>query len=344
MEGHSAKRAIVAEQAAEWLLRLGTASAEERREFYAWLKKSPVHVREILLACSVVDLMQQHRESLSLLDASDDVSNVVELVQLRPREPARETGAGLRSWRLAACACLLAIATLLATAITQSLFDRWLETAAAEWKTATLSDGSKLQLGPRSRVRIDIGDQQRRVWLARGEMFITVAEDAQRPFVAETESATARAVGTQFAMALRDERTIVTVTEGLVHLSRPTGPESITLSADQQATVSPTSSLAAHEVDAAYELAWRNRRLVFKNETLAEAVAEFNRRNKLQLKVEDRSIESLPIRGSFAADDPSSFAEALQVSGMTAVRTGDAELLILPRRQNPTPERAESDG
>jgi len=40
----------IAEQAAEWLVRLETASAQERAEFWNWLRESPLHVREALAA------------------------------------------------------------------------------------------------------------------------------------------------------------------------------------------------------------------------------------------------------------------------------------------------------
>src|SRR5688500_735524 len=41
---------LVAERAAEWLSRLRTGSAQDRAEFWNWLKESRQHVREVLLA------------------------------------------------------------------------------------------------------------------------------------------------------------------------------------------------------------------------------------------------------------------------------------------------------
>lgn len=43
---------LIAEQAAEWLIRLETATAEERADFLKWLKESPRHVHEVLLAAA----------------------------------------------------------------------------------------------------------------------------------------------------------------------------------------------------------------------------------------------------------------------------------------------------
>jgi hypothetical protein len=44
------ERLLIAERAAEWLIRLETATQEEREEFWNWLRESPLHVREVLAA------------------------------------------------------------------------------------------------------------------------------------------------------------------------------------------------------------------------------------------------------------------------------------------------------
>lgn len=43
----------IAEQAAEWVERLKTPSAQRNAEFMRWLKRSPTHVREMLLAMTI---------------------------------------------------------------------------------------------------------------------------------------------------------------------------------------------------------------------------------------------------------------------------------------------------
>lgn len=44
------ERLLVAERAAGWLVRLDTATQEERAEFVEWLRQSPLHVAEFLAA------------------------------------------------------------------------------------------------------------------------------------------------------------------------------------------------------------------------------------------------------------------------------------------------------
>lgn len=45
------RRVLISEEASEWFLRLqaGGVSAAERREYLQWLKRSPEHVKEMLV-------------------------------------------------------------------------------------------------------------------------------------------------------------------------------------------------------------------------------------------------------------------------------------------------------
>lgn len=49
---HDIEEALLAERAAEWVHRLPNASPQQQAEFFRWLKQSPKHVREMLLAMS----------------------------------------------------------------------------------------------------------------------------------------------------------------------------------------------------------------------------------------------------------------------------------------------------
>lgn len=60
----------VAERAAEWVVRLPDATLAERREFTAWLRDSPLNVREFLLAASCKELLERLVTESSLSSAS----------------------------------------------------------------------------------------------------------------------------------------------------------------------------------------------------------------------------------------------------------------------------------
>ena len=67
--------------------------------------------------------------------------------------------------------------------------------------------------------------------------------------------------------------------------------------ADQQLRIAGTWPVTPSRVDVRYELAWRERQLMFRfGDTLADAVEEFNLRNRVQLRL-DPSAAALPVRG-----------------------------------------------
>jgi transmembrane sensor len=63
--------------------------------------------------------------------------------------------------------------------------------------------------------------------------------------------------------------------------------------------------------DVADVVAWRDRRLVFRNESLEHIVAEFNRYSARQIRLDGLNIGSRVFSGVFDVDDPDSLAQVL---------------------------------
>lgn len=329
------EKSLIAERAAEWLEQLEQAGPEERARFVKWLKESPQHGWEILLATSTdIALKQLVKEArLTATDIDAKASNVVPIEPRTLRDST--TGPGwLRPWvdvltgryrsarRLAAVAAFLAIASLMTIAI-QAVSDRTISTGPGEWQTATLADGTILHAGPRTRVSVNITDRERVVRLAHGEVMVYVTKDPARPFFVRTDLATARAIGTAFAVQRTEpNRVSVTVKEGLVGVARgiretETAPTllasaSIVLKAGEQTQVMPDGApLRVQHVDVDRDLAWVGGRLVF-NHRIAEAIRELNLRNRTQIQLLDPEIGERRIVGVFDASDPMAFAKTLE--------------------------------
>jgi transmembrane sensor len=96
-------------------------------------------------------------------------------------------------------------------------------TAIGEQCSIALADGSTIELGARSRVRVHFTDKERDVEFLAGEALFGVAKDPARPFVVTTNNARVRAVGTQFDVHKRTSGTTVTVLEGHVVVYSPSG-------------------------------------------------------------------------------------------------------------------------
>src|SRR5687768_14610929 len=56
---HQDEQSVVAERAAEWLTRLKTGGTQEKRSFVRWLRRSPEHAGEMLLATSTDIVLRQ---------------------------------------------------------------------------------------------------------------------------------------------------------------------------------------------------------------------------------------------------------------------------------------------
>jgi transmembrane sensor len=326
----------VSDQAAEWFIRLKDRdlTATERRKYVRWLKQSPNHIAEFMRLCRLYGRVK--RAKLPTLLPEEDESNVVALLQREPMPPVERRPQWFASGklRLAAAACCLMLVGLIATI---ALTSNTIETDAGEWRTVQLADGSTVSAGPNTLMQVDYSKEIRRINLARGEAMFKVTKDASRPFIVNAGGAIARAVGTRFGVERREDRIRVTVAEGKVAvvrgdqaaaLERAVDRTMATLVADEGLDIpinAPTLPLHVEKVNSAHALAWANGQLVLMTETVGEAVKEFNRRNRIQLQVDDPGIASLHLCCVFDAADPEAFAKTIAASdeNILLVREGN---------------------
>jgi len=148
-------------------------------------------------------------------------------------------------------------------------------------------------------------------------------------------------VGTQFAVSHRKDELIVTVSEGEVRVTPSTNSAQgaagedewlelgVPITADYQLRIANQWPVTPSRIDVQYELAWREKQLMFKaGDTLAHAVEEFNWRNRVQLRLDPRAA-GLPVRGSFDASDPVTFAQTVDKTSPVAVRRLAADTLLI---------------
>ena len=221
-----------------------------------------------------------------------------------------------------------------------------IETRIGEWRKVQLADGSRLSVGPNTLLRIEFSDGFRRVHLQRGETMFEVSKDAARPFIVDAGGVFARAVGTRFGVDHTDASVRVTVAEGKVAVVQ--GGQAALLEHDVDLRVAtslekdegveialntPALPLRKEKVDSWTELAWASGQLSLQQATVAEAVRQFNRRNLLQIVIEDAGVTDLHLCCIFDASDPETFARTVVGASEDAelVRDGD-KLRIVSRR------------
>ncbi len=102
------------------------------------------------------------------------------------------------------------------------------------------------------------------------------------------------------------------------------------VTAGQQLSVGRTGGPeTVHAVDSARALAWAEGRLIFDMSSVAEAVLQFNRYNRIQIIVNDQTLARRSISGTFDAADPESFAAFIQsVAPVSVTRNDRADITI----------------
>ncbi len=334
----------IREHAAEWFLRLHAhdLSVDERFAYLQWLKASPLHIGETLQICRLYSVLYPMKKQLFFMN-EDDVTNVIELPTREHVAPRARTSS---SWYIRAFAVVLVIGLMVfaGTMAQRAWLEPTIQTQASEWRSLALDDGSFVSVGPRTELRDRFSERQRLLSLSRGEALFQVAKDPSRPFIVDAGLAVVRATGTRFAVSRRERDVIVTVEEGRVLVSNgAAGSSAVALTAAEQVKVSDTWPPAIEHVDAARELAWSDRRLVFESDTVAAAAEEFNRRNRVQIIVDPAALGSEQVRGVFHADDPASFAEFIAVArkGIVVQRSGD---VIRLQPQSGQPQSGQPQG
>lgn len=363
-------------EAAEWFVRLrdDTMGMRHRERNVRWLKQSPAHIAELLRIQQVHQVLRAANVQGNALD--QESSNVIELADQRPPgwsdsmaldlmdiSPVRHhRRRRFQPWKLAAAVACLTVALLLGFMAKVAWLDRTIETRLGEWRTVTLTDGTKIRASPDSLLRLSFGDDHRTIRLVRGAAMFDVAKDYTRPFYVESEMVGVLAVGTEFRVSRLGGKDIVAVTEGSVALYRDgrdairgavsaaparvaeaTGGVALT-AGDQVSVTQSTRSkpVTKEKVNVKYEQAWAEGWLVYEDKTVAEVAREFNRFNRLKIVVTEPSIAARRLtffRGS--ATDPESFVAALSAdSDITVVRDEPSELRIELR--HPAAEFSES--
>jgi len=332
------KRELISQEAAEWFARMQDpgVSLDYRRRFLRWLKESPVHIAEYLTIADMNGDLQRVQLTAVLGDDAGAASNVIKLDTHADGQASRTRDVRLSGWKVAAAIAAFAVAVLLFVVARPAWHQRSIATEPGQWTTQMLADGSEVQLGPNTLLRVDIGDARRSVALARGEAYFKVAKDPARPFFVQVDAFAVRATGTEFAVARRKSELIVTVAEGSVRVAPSSRSEggnelSVSIAADQQLRIADTWPATPRHVDVRYELAWREHQLMFRaGDTLADAVEEFNLRNRIQLQLDPR-VAAVPVRGSFDASDPLAFARIMDGTAPVALTRLSPDSLRIER-------------
>jgi transmembrane sensor len=297
------------DEAAAWALRHPLDPAGERA-LDAWLARDPHHAGALLRAMAALSAVD--RAVAEERPAAPEQTATRRRLLIGMSGALAASVAGLVGWRHVA--------------------GERVTTARGEIRRLPLADGSVATINSDSALRVVLASDQRRVALDQGQAWFQVAKDRARPFVVDAGIAQARAVGTAFSVERSEGAVEIAVTEGVVAVWPSAAGGAMTiLHAGQYArfrsdVAAPATGTAPAAIERA--LAWRGGEIALENETVASAVAQFNRYNRRQLVIADPALGRERLIGLFQLDRPEDFAASLAASLDVTVTSGPAEIRL----------------
>jgi transmembrane sensor len=311
-----------ASRAADWLARRGAGfSPAEKAGFDRWLALSPQNARAFAETEAAWAVVTRPRTA----GRANAVLAEVELrAHARARRRQRRLTLTFGSFGLAAAAAIVFLLPPRASAPAPSAPSA-VATIQLRPERQVLADGSVVELNADAAIVVEYSVTRRAVKLTRGEAHFAVAKDPSRPFVVSAGGVDVQAVGTEFSVGFATKQIDVLVTEGRVTVAshapaRPDAPP-VFASAGTRVSVARIDGLQAtpHVTPVtpaaiAQAQAWRTQRVEFSGTPLAEAIALFNQRNRVQLALTDRALDAMRVSGVFWTDNPEGFARLLEAS------------------------------
>lgn len=289
----------VLQAAAEWyaLLSSGSASQTDHADWRKWLERHPAHG----VAWQKVEAVSRQFHPV-LRNPAQRAASAAGLDAAAQRRRGRRT--------LIKTLALLGSTGTLALGGTQTGPGRRLlagvradhATPVGGFQALTLDDGTQLWLDTDTAVKVDYGAEVRRLTLLRGEILISTAPDAGRPFVVVTGQGRLQALGTRFTVATAPGETRLAVFEGKVRArfaGHDAGPLDVDAGLQVRADRNGISALQAARPQAA---SWARRILQVEEAPLSTVVTQLARYRKGYLGCAP-AIAHLTVTGTFPLDD-----------------------------------------
>lgn len=229
----------VKDEARAWLLRLrdDDVSVDEYARWQNWLNEGAEHraayreAERLWTLSSAADLADLWSDEQEL--ASDEYAGEISVAEYWTTRNSSVSRAGsfgagsgwLNNARFVRIASYSALTALAVAAV-------WLQflvpqkgsiqpaqevaTQRGEERHIVLSDGSVVDAGGASEIKLDFTGNRRVVRLESGEAYFKVVHDKRRPFIVETKLGNILDIGTEFDVRLAGNRVVVSVIKGKV--------------------------------------------------------------------------------------------------------------------------------
>lgn len=177
-----------------------------------------------------------------------------------------------------------------------------LTTARGETYILTLPDKSKVWMNAASSLTYSASLKERglrRVKL-EGEAYFQITKDKARPFIVESKGQEVEVLGTHFNISAYGDEPVIktTLIEGSVKVTA--NHHSKTLKPNQQALLTGTDAIQVSDVEAEYDVAWKNGFFLFNSERLESIMNKLARWYNVQIEYSDPALKSKTFIGTIS--------------------------------------------
>lgn len=311
-------------EAQQWLIRLtsGQATTSDAAEFRRWCALSTDHAqafanaRQLWQALGPAAQQIEKTESSESQGAAHSASEIVPLPQRRMGRRAFLTGA------VAASAAFVFVRPSFMGEIAGLLADY--HTGVGEQRSVTLSNTTALELNTQTRINQQVfNDGSQGVELLSGEVEVLT----QAPFKMRAGTGWVGSDDGKFVVRSTGPEVMVTCVAG--HLTVSHQGSNFQLSSNQQISYSEQSLSEPVEVNTQVVTAWRQRLLIFENETLAHVINELNRYHSGRIMLMNEKLGQRRVQARFKLDQLSDVAELIRDAYGAKVRQLPAGVVLV---------------
>jgi transmembrane sensor len=195
----------------------------------------------------------------------------------------------------------------------------------------TLEDGSIVYLAYQSQISFAAGfsPHERRVIL-KGEAFFDVAHDPDQPFIVEAGKAMIQVVGTSFNVkSFENEQVELFVEEGLVNVRASESTEDLVLVQPGELVLISDEELTRAKAGELSLSLWRQNRMHFKDESLANILQVINKNYGSKLVAQNEQVSQRRMTVTFYNNSVQGIVELICLSmNLEALSQPDESILL----------------
>lgn len=331
------------QQAAEWftLMQSVDVSASDRKALQAWLAEHADHreaFKQIELLWQGLGDLVGTAEGHALLQSVESESILARLQSLfmTPLVMFKNIVSVPRyAMTLVAVICVAVGSLMLPVA--DAPVTAYYSTERGEIESIVLADNTEITLGAKSAIRTHTSDSERSVELLSGEAFFDVAKDREKPFFVTVNDVVVEVVGTQFNVQKIRDSVNVSVLEGIVNVftqgsnhRQPKSLPDVILTAGKKVVKDNDRAFeSVTDVRSSDLGAWRLGRLIYRDISLADIVADTQRYFDGKIVLQSNDLSDVKVTMTLRTDQVGQLPEMLAQTLPLKVHVISDDLILL---------------